>query len=130
MPVALLLAMCGGSTVGVAPVSTCVPGASSARVGAGGCTGFQTCNDDGRFAPCVCGGSPDASATDATIITESGTDGAAILDSGVDVADYKDAADAGPFSPTQLAGLATQMSTPDPTVDPSVRNGHSAIVCG
>jgi sugar lactone lactonase YvrE len=38
----------------------CVPGQSSACVGANDCMGSQVCNADGTFAACVCG-SPDAS---------------------------------------------------------------------
>ncbi len=48
-----LVAACGNGNQG----SPCVPGASVACAGPGGCAGGQVCSGDGsRFGSCVCGG--------------------------------------------------------------------------
>lgn len=82
---------CGGSTsqvdAGADGGGVCLPGASIACVGVGGCSGGQVCNSSGSaYGPCDCG-QGDASANDAS--------------NDAQTAD----ADAGSWSPKQLPGL-------------------------
>lgn len=54
------------------PRTACVPGATQACVGPGGCKGGQACKDDGSgFKPCDCGPAP---AADAGVPGDGGTD--------------------------------------------------------
>jgi hypothetical protein len=49
------------------PTTACVPGATQACVGPGGCNGGQFCLDDGsKYSPCDCGGK---AAADASAVT-------------------------------------------------------------
>jgi len=71
------LAGCGSD-----PDPVCVPGASVACVGEGGCAGGQVCNPAGSgFTPCACGSLPDAGPRDAGDIDAGPTD-AGEMDSG------------------------------------------------
>src|SRR5713101_5778254 len=74
-------------------LATCVPGESIACAGAGGCTGFQTCNSGGTFGTCVCNGPDggvDAGGEDAGG-TDAGASDAGEIDSGLADAGVADA---------------------------------------
>lgn len=93
--ISLLVAACSGDDE-----RACVPGASVACVGPGGCDGGQMCLPDGAgFSDCDCGGSLDASVDageqDSGAIPDSGDgDAAEALDGSTDAWDAWDAWDA------------------------------------
>lgn len=153
--VAVFAAACGGS-----PAAQCTTGQSIACTGVGGCSGFQTCQVDGTYGVCQCGG-PDGGIFDAS------PDGSEPDASSLDSAGDAPVGDGGVWTPKQLSGLALWLddtvgivqdlqnaghvkrwldqsgnandataqctnACPGalPNLDPAVIHGHDAVTCG
>ena len=136
---------CSSSSGSASPA--CIPGASVACVGPGGCSGNQVCKSDGSgFDSCSCasvsdGGSDTTTATDSASGSDSGSSGDTTVgaDTGTPTdssagTDTGPSSDGGGWSPSDLTGLVvwlddTRGIIPDPSVGGGVarwldQSGH------
>ena len=116
--------------------TACVPGASVACVGAGGCPGFQVCKSDGSgFDSCNCDGVDGGLGADTGPVVDTGSVVDIGSDSGVGVdsmspptdsgtATDSPPSDGGPWSPADLPGLVVWLDdTRGVVADPAVPGG-------